>query len=445
MATKRAKSPDAGAGKTSDADRLARLEQESRFLQALMEYFPDRIYFKDRDSRFIFGSRSFAHQFNLDHGAELLGKTDFDFFSEVHARDAFADEQEIIRTGEQKLNLEEMETWPDGRITWCSTSKVPFRDEQGRIIGTFGISRDITRRKAAERERQQLEIQLRHTQKLESIGALAAGIAHEINTPTQYIGDNATFLDGVVPELLACLQAQRQFLLDRRSGPTDPNREAELLGQSEALDLDYLAAELPKAIRQTLDGVARVAGIVGAMKDFSHPGRAGKALVDLNKSIQSTLIVSRNEWKYVATLETDLDPALPPVPCLQGEINQAILNLVVNAAHAIAETLGTGSSGELGVIRIATRQVGQEVEIAISDTGAGMTEPIRERIFEPFFTTKPVGKGTGQGLSIAHSLIADRHGGQISFESKIGVGTTFTIRLPVGGRHAGKVDRLALP
>jgi PAS domain S-box-containing protein len=427
MASKQEQPPEGDA----KAGRLAHLEQESRFLHALMEYFPDRIYFKDLDSRFMYGNRAFARQFNLEHGAKLFGRTDFDFFSEQHARDAFADEQEIIRTGEPKLNLEEMETWPDGHITWCATSKVPFRDEQGRIIGTFGISRDISRRKAAERERQQLEIQLRHTQKLESIGALAAGIAHEINTPTQYIGDNASFLGGVLPDLLACLQAQRQFMLDRQAGPTDPNREAALLDQIQALDLDYLAEELPKAVRQTLDGVARVAGIVGAMKDFSHPGREGKALVDLNKSIQSTLIVSRNEWKYVATLETDLAPALPLVPCLQGEINQAILNLVVNAAHAIAEAMGTPGSGQLGVIRIATRQVGPDVEITIADTGAGMTEAVRERIFEPFFTTKPVGKGTGQGLAIVHAVVVDKHGGRITLETQVGQGTTFHLFLPL--------------
>jgi signal transduction histidine kinase len=308
---------------------------------------------------------------------------------------------------------------------------VPFRDEQGNIIGTFGISRDISRRKAAERERQQLEIQLRHTQKLESIGALAAGIAHEINTPTQYIGDNATFLGSVVPNLLACLQAQRQILLDRQSGLVAPDREAELLSQIEQLDLDYLAEELPKAIQQTLDGVARVAGIVGAMKEFSHPGREGKVPVDLNKVIQSTLIVSRNEWKYVATLETDLDPALPPVPCMQGEISHAILNLVVNAAHAIAEAHGTALSDKPGIIRIATRQVGHEAEISIADTGTGMNELVREHIFEPFFTTKPVGKGTGQGLAIVHAVVVEKHGGRITLETQVGQGTTFRLFLPL--------------
>ena len=253
------------------------------------------------------------------------------------------------------------------------------------------MSRDITARKEADLERKQLEVHLRHAQKLESIGSLAAGIAHEINTPTQYIGDNASFLAGCVPGLLACVTAQRQFLLDLEARGALPEGGAQLLRQIEAQDLDYLVEEMPSAIRQSLEGVARVARIVSAMKDFSHPGGEGKSLADLNKAVLSTLTVSHNEWKYVAELETDLDAALPPVPCFLGELNQALLNLVVNASHAIEEVLGGRSSGRLGLIRVATRQVGREVRISVSDSGNGIPEAIRDRIFEPFFTTKAVG------------------------------------------------------
>jgi PAS domain S-box-containing protein len=419
------------AGADPGGDCCAALHQESLLLRSLMEHFPDRIYYKDLESRFIYGSQSYARLFNLEDCSALYGHTDFDFFSEEHARAAFEDEQEIIRTGEAKLNLEEMETWPDGRITWCSTSKAPFRDEQGRIIGTFGISRDITQRKAAERERQQMEIQLRQAQKLESIGSLAAGIAHEINTPTQYIGDNTSFLGGTLPGLLACMEAQHQFLLGLQARQALPAEGAEVLGRIDALDLEYLAEEVPKAIRQTLEGVARVAAIVSAMKDFSHPGGEGKVPADLNRAIESTLMVSRNEWKYLAELEQDLDPDLPPVPCFQGEVNQAILNLVVNAAHAIEEALGPHPAGNLGVIRVATRRVGQEVRISVADNGKGIPEAIRERIFEPFFTTKPLGKGTGQGLAIVHA-VAEKHGGRVTLESEPGRGATFHLFLPLG-------------
>ena len=430
-----------GVDREKNPDALAILRQESRFLHSLMEHFPDRIYYKDLHSRFLTGSQSFVRMCNLEHSSELIGLTDFDLFTEEHARAAFEDEQEIIRTGEPKLNLEEMETWSDGRITWCSTSKAPFRDEQGCIIGTFGISRDITQRKAAERERQQMEVQLRHAQKLESIGSLAAGIAHEINTPIQYIGDNTSFLGGAVPMLLARMDALRQFLLDLQARQALLASGAELLDQIADLDLDYLAAEIPMAIRQTLDGVARVAAIVSAMKEFSHPGSEGKILADLNKAIESTLIVSRNEWKYLAKLETDLDPSLPAVPCLLGEFNQVILNLVVNAAHAIEEGLGGRNAGVLGIIKVSTHQVGQEVIISISDTGKGIPENIRGRIFEPFFTTKPVGKGTGQGLAIVHAVV-EKHGGRITVESEVGRGTCFHLFLPLGTQEHGQVGRL---
>jgi PAS domain S-box-containing protein len=435
MDAERAKTRDPGTGATVPGnpgdERLSNLQQESLYLRALMQHFPDRIYFKDLKSRILFGNHAYAQLFGLEDCSEIYGLTDFDFFSEEHARAAYVDEQNIIRTGEAKLNLEEMETWPDGRITWCSTAKAPFRDEQGHVIGTFGISRDITARKAAEREHQQMEVQLRHAQKLESIGSLAAGIAHEINTPTQYIGDNTSFLGGALPGLLACLEAQRRFLLGLQARRALPAGGAEVLDQIGALDLDYLAEEMPKAIRQTLDGVARVAGIVSAMKDFSHPGGENKVLANLNQSIESTLTVSRSEWKYVATLETDLDPSLPPVPCHPGEINQAVLNLVVNAAHAIEEALGGRSTGRLGTIKVTTRLQGREVRVSVSDTGKGIPEAIRGRIFEPFFTTKPVGKGTGQGLAIVHAVVVEKHGGRVTLETEAGRGTTFHLFLPL--------------
>jgi len=203
-----------------------------------------------------------------------------------------------------------------------------------------------------------------------------------------------------------------------------------MLARLQELDLDYLTEEIPKAIRQTMEGVARVAVIVSAMKDFSHPGGEGKSLANLNKAIESTLTVSRNEWKYVARLETDLDPDLPPVLCLQGEVNQAILNLVVNAAHAIEEVLGGRHTGRLGAIKVSTLRMGQEVRISVADNGPGIPENIRDRIFEPFFTTKPVGKGTGQGLAIVHAVM-EKHGGRVTVDTGA-KGTTFHLFLPLG-------------
>jgi signal transduction histidine kinase len=197
----------------------------------------------------------------------------------------------------------------------------------------------------------------------------------------------------------------------------------------EQVDLAYLGEEIPKAIQQSLEGVGRVAKIVQAMKEFSHPGTEQKTPCDINRAIENTITVARNEWKYVAEMVTDLDPSLPPIPCFPGELNQVVLNLIVNAAHAIAEQ-GAGEKDYKGTITVQTRHLGDRLSLFVRDTGCGIPAAIRARIFEPFFTTKPVGKGTGQGLAIAHAVVVKKHGGTITVESEVGKGTTFEIRLP---------------
>lgn len=282
----------------------------------------------------------------------------------------------------------------------------------------------------ATRERQQIEIQLRNAQKLEAIGQLAAGIAHEINTPTQYVGDNTRFFKDSFESLVPLLQNHEQLLQAIKTNTLTPELVARAEQTLAAGDLPYLFEQIPTAIRETLEGIERVTKIVRAMKEFSHPGNREKSLADLNKAIESTVTVARNEWKYVADLELDLDPALPLVPCFLGEFNQAILNLVINAAHAIGDVVKQ-TSGPKGKITVRTRGEGDAVEVRVTDTGTGIPEAIRPRIFEPFFTTKDVGKGTGQGLSIAYATIVKKHGGAISFETVVGRGTTFIVRLPV--------------
>jgi len=290
------------------------------------------------------------------------------------------------------------------------------------ISGAVFTFRDITERRA-------LETQLRQAQKLESIGQLAAGIAHEINTPTQYIGDNAHFLQEGFEGLARVIEQCRRLDEAFQAG-AEPREAAQgVLDAMQEADAEFLLEEIPAAIRQSLEGVQRVTKIVRSMKEFSHPGGEEKQAVDLNRAIENTLIISRNEWKYVAETETDLQPDMPLVMCLPGEVNQVILNLVVNAAHAIAEKVD--DSGQKGKITVTTRSQNGWVEIRISDTGTGIPEAICSKVFDPFFTTKPVGRGTGQGLAIAHSVIVEKHGGMITFETKEGHGTTFIIRLPV--------------
>jgi PAS domain S-box-containing protein len=296
--------------------------------------------------------------------------------------------------------------------------RVVRRDAAGAPLRVVGTLVDI-------HEARLMQIQAASASKLESIGELAAGIAHEINTPTQYVGDNVRFLGDAFENVRQCVG--KLTALIAQHGELVPSLS--LREQLDRADMPYLCDEIPKAITQSLEGIQRIAKIVGAMKEFSHPGQE-KTPTDINHAIANTITVATNEWKYVAKIETDLDSSLPAVPVVPGEFNQVILNIIVNAAHAIADARGSDGT-RMGRICIATRREPEWVEIRISDDGCGMPKHVQERIFDPFFTTKPVGKGTGQGLSIAHNVIVKKHRGSILVNSEPGRGTTFTIRLPL--------------
>jgi signal transduction histidine kinase len=279
--------------------------------------------------------------------------------------------------------------------------------------------------------RERMESELRLAQKLQSVGQLAAGIAHEINTPMQYISDNLAFLDEAVRSLLS-LSAAYQAALE---AVADPATAAALVGAEDEVDLGYLRDHAPRASTCARDGVSRVSRIVTAMKAFSYPDHREQTATALGAAIENTLMVAHSEYRHVADVVTDL-AELPEVVCHPGEINQVLLNLVVNAAHAIADVVGTG--GGRGTITIRTEHdTADTVLITVSDTGGGIPEAIRDRVFDPFFTTKEVGRGTGQGLALARAAIVDRHGGTIRFDSEPGAGTTFFVRLPIQGHPAG--------
>lgn len=286
-------------------------------------------------------------------------------------------------------------------------------------INYSGIVRDLSRRKA-------LEAQLAHAQKMESVGQLAAGIAHELNTPIQFVGDNTRFLKSsfqTMQDILALVDS----LLERCEQSAELSEHAAAMrAQFEKADLEFLIEEIPQAIDQTLEGTENVARIVRAMKAFSHPGAVDFQETDLNAALESTLTISRSEWKECADVETHFDPDLPSVMCLPAELNQAFLNFIVNGAHAIASK----SNGK-GTLSLTTSASEDHVIIEIRDSGTGIPQEIQGRIFDPFFTTKAVGKGTGQGLSLCYNVIVETHGGQISFESVEGKGTTFRIKLPI--------------
>jgi signal transduction histidine kinase len=279
-------------------------------------------------------------------------------------------------------------------------------------------------------DRKRLEAQLQQSQKMEAIGQLAAGIAHEINTPTQFVGDNTRFFQDSFDDLIDIIKIYKELLKASKSGSLTDELIQTAEERIEEFDLDYLEDEIPVAIQHTLKGVGRIAKIVQAMKIFAHPGGEEKEPADINKEIEKTITISRNEWKYVAELITDFDESLSFVPCFQAELNQVILNLIVNAAHAIAET-NKANPTQMGTIRISTRREDNWAKISISDTGCGIPKEIQHKIFDLFFTTKEPGKGTGQGLAISHSVVVEKHKGTITLESREGKGTTFIVSLPL--------------
>lgn len=289
---------------------------------------------------------------------------------------------------------------------------------------------DVTEQQRAQGSEKRLEEERRQTQKLEAIGTLAGGIAHEINTPIQYIGDNIRFVTGVLPTLLSVantVAAQGRFFND-----SNEDRETVTAALNSAaqkcreLDLEFITEEAPLALEQALEGISVVSRIVLAMKEFSHPNLKNPVPFDLNHNLQNTITISRNEWKTCAEMHTDLDPDLPPVTGLPGDLNQVFLNLIVNAAHAIEDKF----DDQMGHINISTRQKDDYVEVRIADTGCGIPQTIRDKIFEPFFTTKDVKRGTGQGLTIAHDIVVRKHGGKITILDQQGGGTIFVIHIP---------------
>jgi signal transduction histidine kinase len=286
---------------------------------------------------------------------------------------------------------------------------------------TMAMVRDIT-------DRRVLELQLGQAQKLESVGRLAAGIAHEINTPTQFITDNVKYLGGVLERFEPALCASRALVEAAGNGGVD---EATLEAAREAIEaarVEDASEEVPEAIEDSLEGLGQIARIVGAMKVFAHPGSDEKTAVDLRQAVESTVAVAHNEWRDFANVTVEVEPELPAVPAVPGDLNQVLLNLIVNASQAIADRADRDG---LGTIAITARQQGDWVEMNVTDDGIGIGDEDRPHIFDPFFTTKEVGRGTGQGLSISRTIVVERHGGMLDVTSTPGEGSTFTVRLPL--------------
>jgi two-component system, NtrC family, sensor kinase len=297
----------------------------------------------------------------------------------------------------------------------------PIRSDEGDVTGAVLTFRNLT-------EQRMIEAKRIHNMKLLSIGELAAGIAHEINTPVQFIANNLHFLQESFADLTRLISTYRDLLSQLSDKQEELGCSFDALGaMEEEVDLEYLEEEVPRALEQTLEGVDSVTRLVLGLKGFSHSGNDIRTGTDVNQIIANTLIVCRNEYKYIADIETVLEK-LPIIDAYPGDIGQVILNLIINAAHAIADVKGNDDSK--GKVTIQSRKDGDWIEVSVTDTGAGIPESIRERIFDPFFTTKEVGRGSGQGLAIARSIIVDKHEGEFFFTSELGRGSTFTLKIP---------------
>ena len=406
-------------------------ESENRY-RDLIELQGDGVVLADAGQRFTFANPAAEELLGVPAGG-LIGRYLQEFLAEKDRATVL--EQAKVRKEGERTSYEIEVITQGGQQRQLLMSATPRVNSEGRHCGTMEVMRDITGRKRAEQERQMMEVQLRQAQKLEAIGQLASGIAHEINTPTQYVGDNTRFLQDSFTNIRKVLETHQELLCAVKGNVLTPELIARAEQAAAAGDLEYLFEQIPAAINETLEGVGRITKIVRAMKEFSHPGGKEKSLANLNTAIESTVTVARNEWKYVADMNLELDPDLPAVPCFLGEFNQVVLNLVINAAHAIGEVV-KDHPGSKGVITVRSRRDGDHVEVRVSDTGGGIPEGIRSRIFEPFFTTKAVGKGTGQGLSIVYSNVVKKHGGAVRFESEVGKGTTFILRFPLAPRTA---------
>ena len=400
-----------------------RAQADRDLLQCVIEQIPHAVFWKDAQQRYLGCNRRFAETLGLSSNQDIVGKSDIDLHTNAAEAKWIAEsDQDIVVSGREIISEHQSIRLPDNSLREVLTSKVPLRRPDGNVFGMLGVFGDITNQKRLER-------QLADARQLESIGRLAAGVAHEINTPMQYISDNVEYLSDTTAQVFDLIDSVHATIAQLQDNPrVDRSRcLAELTKHDEKLG--FIREQVPKAIKDCLDGSRRVMEIVSAMNVFTHPGSKSFVPANVNDLIESTLSITRNRWKFCADIQLDLAHDLPTIQCLPTEINQVILNLLVNAADAVAERFGTSPKIQ-GKIDIATRRVTNGISIEVGDNGCGIPEENQSQIFSPFFTTKGVGKGTGQGLTMCYAVVCSQHGGSLTVESQVGKGTTFRVFLP---------------
>ena len=412
-------------------------EQETDFMQrfflsnaafdVLMNSLPLMVYIKDHSLTLSKCNDRFADFIGLENSQSIVGLHHWELpDSACGITESLDEDRDIFEGSLDILDQERSHRDSLGKSHDFLVSKIVLHDEQGNPSSLMGVYVDVS-------EHRRLEGQLELTGKLEAMGQLSAGVAHEINTPLQYISDNTTFVQEELGSLLDLVNKSKQ-LVNPETGDRE-NVVKEYGTELEKVDIDFLADELPAAIEQSMQGIESVKKIVLSMKEFSHPGDEDIEDTDINHVILSSITLTINQWKYIAELKEDMAQDLPLIKCNSGKLSQVIVNLIVNASHAVADKVAIlkreGNDNAKGEIGIITSRTKKGVEIRISDTGTGIPYAAREKIFEPFFTTKEVGKGTGQGLAISHKIITQDYGGSLRFETSLGRGTTFIIELPV--------------
>jgi two-component system NtrC family sensor kinase len=450
--------PDAAADESA-AQRLVRLQAEVANLRGENSVLREQLSLRDQaldatTTFFVITKQAVPepiiaycnkvvadeHGFRRD---ELIGKG-ISTLTQWASQDAVAPDLKAALRAGHTFHHEDEVLRRDGSKFWLGVSVRPIFDAAGRLTHSVAIGADITAKREEVLKKQELQdklveemkerarvvIELQLAQKLESVGRLAAGIAHEINTPIQYVGDGVYFLRSAYDDFNQLLDGWRNAIDALPQNPDYGALRLEVAQLTAKYDLDFLRAEIPKAFERTSDGVTRVTNIVKAMKEFAHPDANEQSPADLNHAIETTLLVASNEYKYFAKIHTEF-AELPAVVCNVGELNQVFLNLIVNAAHAIHDA---GRDVNTGEITVSTAVAADEVVIRIRDNGCGVPAENLSKLYDPFFTTKEVGRGTGQGLAIAHSIVVDKHGGHIGVSSGVGTGTEFTVRLPIDGR-----------
>lgn len=377
----------------------------------------------DSEGKIFQWNETAAQFFSIDE-AMSIGKPLLEVLNDCITPDKLAEIMEKgLADGEGKpfSNLEIPIDFNDKGVRLLLAVINPILDSDGNQLGFLLLAEDITHRKEEERRRNL-------SQRLESLGQMAGNIAHEIKTPLQFIGNNGQFLCDSFKDISKFYQAVFECILEIEQ--SDKKQAAEKIRQAiERCDMEYHLREAPKACDQVVDGVAAVSNVIRSMKEYFHPGKGVMEKADVNRLLRSTIVIVQNEIKKLLDIDMDFYPDLPQIPCYQGELTQVFMNLLGNAADAIQERENRGTPG---LIKITTTLEGNEIVITITDNGCGIPDAIRDNVFEPFFTTKEVGKGTGQGLPMAHNIV-EKHKGKIYFKSRVGEGTSFYVHLPIQG------------